>query len=160
MHYFLHVLISAARKLFYVSFYDSRNFWMPGSGGGRICFLSWTVAACFLWQVEYSISHTSVFWPYPCPVSQSLRPRGLTARNFLSWFVDLVILILDLDMIISYKISKLEIFGTSDEFPFFPDFHWVKITILWLLFWVHVAMFHWCKWRAIMNFKCWDRCRS
>ena len=108
----------------------------------------------FLWQVEYSISHTSVFWPYPCPVSQSLRPRGLTAKNFLSWFVVPVILILDLGMIISYKISKLEIFGTSDEFPFFSDFHWVKITILWLLFWVHVAMFHWCKWRAIMNFKC------
>ena len=155
MHYFLHVLISAARKLFYVSFYDSRNFWMPGSGGGRICFLSWTVAACFLWQVEYSISHTSVFWPYPCPVSQSLRPRGLTAKNFLSWFVVPVILILDLGMIISYKVSKLEIFGTFFfRFSHFSDFYWVKITILWLLFWVHVAMFHWCKWRAIMNFKC------
>ena len=109
----------------------------------------------FLWQVEYSISHTSVFWPYPCPVSQSLRPRGLTARNFLSWFVDLVILILDLGMIISYKVSKLEIFGTFFfRFSHFSDFYWVKITILWLLFWVHVAMFHWCKWRAIMNFKC------
>ena len=125
------------------------NFKCQVVGGDRICFLPWTVAALFLWQVEYSINHTSVFWPYPCPVSQSLRPRGLTARNFLSWFVDLVILILDLGMIISYKISKLEIFGTSDEFPFFPDFHWVKITILWLLFWVHVVMFHWCKWRAL-----------
>ena len=77
-------------------------------GGDRICFLPWIVAALFLWQVEYSINHTSVLWPYLCPVSQSFRPRGLLARNFLSWFVYLVILTLDLDMIIFYKISKLE----------------------------------------------------
>ena len=84
------------------------NFKCQVVGGDRICFLPWTVAALFLWQVEYSINHTSVLWPYLCPVSQSFRPRGLLARNFLSCFVYLVILIFDLDMIISYKISKLE----------------------------------------------------
>ena len=84
------------------------NFKCQVVGGDRICFLPWTVAALFLWQVEYSINHTSVLWPYLCPVSQSFRPRGLLARNFLSCFVYLVILTFDLDMIISYKISKLE----------------------------------------------------
>ena len=84
------------------------NFKCQVVGGDRICFLPWTVAALFLWQVEYSINHTPVLWPYLCPVSQSFRPRGLLARNFLSCFVYLVILTFDLDMIISYKISKLE----------------------------------------------------
>ena len=92
-----------------MSFYDSWKFFKcQVVGGDRICFLPWIVAALSLWQVEDSINHTPVFWPYLCPVSQSSRPRGLLARNFLSWFVYLVILTFDLDMIISYKISKLE----------------------------------------------------
>ena len=136
------------------------NFKCQVVGGDRICFLPWTVAALFLWQVEYSINHTSVFWPYPCPVSQSLRPRGLTARNFLSWFVDLVILILDLDMIISYKISKLENLARLMIFLFSRFLSWVKITIYGLYFEFMLHKFHWCKWKQSCNFKnVWDRCR-
>ena len=126
------------------------NFKCQVVGGDRICFLPWIVAALFLWQVEDSINHTPVFWPYLCPVSQSFRPRGLLARNFFSCFVYLVILTFDLDMIISYKISKLENLARLMIFLFSRFFSWVKITIYGFYFKFMLQKFHWCKWKAIM----------
>ena len=134
-------------------------------GGDRRYFLTWIVAALSLWQVEDSINHTPVFWPHLCFVSQSACPRGLLARNFLLCFVYLVILTFDLDMIISYKISKLENLARLMIFLFSRFLSWVKITISGFYFkFLRLSSCcinsTWCKWKQSCNFKnIWDRCR-